>query len=136
MSETPFPIRIQRSSETPTGVWAFFEDIRDVDDLNPAEEQNEAWECIHIPSEETIGMLVIERLHSGSGFINRVAVNKSYRNCGVGTALLEAVSDEYEVLECRVHVDNDASQNLMESFGFTRDGLGRYDELINYKYTS
>lgn len=127
-------LTVQESSKSPTGVWAFFDEIRDVDDLNPAEEQNTAFECRH--TEDVVGMAVVDTFPSNHVTIDRIAVDKSYRRCGVGTTLLEHLADKYETLRCEVHKDNTPSQKMVESFGFNRDGMGRYDELIIYEYSA
>lgn len=123
-------LNVVESSKSPTGVWAFFEEIRDVDNLNPAEEEGKTWEC-HVDG-ELAGMIVVDTVPSYGAFINRVAVDPSYRRMGVASKLVQTVLNEYSRVQCRVHKDNKESQKLMESMGFNRDGMGRYDELIRY----
>lgn len=123
-------IQVVESSKSPDGVWAFFDQIRDVNDISASEEQGRAWEC-HVGG-ELAGMIVVDTVPSYGAFINRVAVDSSYRRMGVASSLVQKVLSEYSRVQCRVHKDNKESQKLMESMGFVRDGIGRYDELITY----
>lgn len=123
-------LKVEKSNKRSGGVWAFFDDIRDVNDLDPAEEQGEAWECYF--DGDLAGMIVVDTVPLNGVFINRVAVEKSYRRMGVASRLIEEILSKYSEVECRVHKDNRASQNLMESVGFSKDGMGRYEELIIY----
>ncbi len=115
---------------SPGSVWGFFDDIIDATNLNPAEEQNEAWEAVE--DGEVIGMAVVDTFPSDYTFISRIAVKEDYRREGVATHLLRTLNIHYGRLRCRVHVDNTASQGLVESFGFKQTGMGRYDELYLY----
>lgn len=123
---------IQKSEKSSDGVWAFFDKIRDVDNLNPAEEQNTAFECLHQGT--VIGMAVVDTFPQNHTTIDRIAVDKSYRQCGAGTALLSHLQNEYTSLRCEVHTDNIPSQKMVESAGFKQNGTGRYDELFIYTY--
>lgn len=124
---------VQESQKSPTGVWAFFDEIRDVNNLNPAEEENTAIECLH--QEDVVGMAVIDTFPRNHITIDRIAVDKSYRRCGVGTVLLEYISSEYGSPRCEVHTDNTPSQKMIEAFGFKRDGTSRYNRLVQYKHS-
>ncbi len=128
MSGLAFTTR--QSNRSPTGVWAFFDEVGDVTNLNPAEEQNEAWEAVE--NGEVVGMAVVDTFASDFAFVNRVAVKDEYRRCGVATHLLRTMRIRHGRLRCRVHRDNEASQALVEGFGFERTGTGRYDELYLY----
>lgn len=123
---------IQKSTKSSEEVWAFFDRITDVSNLNPAEEKNIAFECIY--QGETIGMAVVDTFPQNYVMIDRIAVNKSYRQCGVGTSLLSYISENYDMLKCEVNVDNSNSQQMVEKFGFEKIGLGRYGELARYEY--
>lgn len=101
-----------------------------MNDLGPAEEASEAWEATL--DGERVGMAVVDTFPSDYGFVCRVAVVKQYRRDGIAAALLSHLYREYGRLVCRVHTENEASQSLVESQGFVRTGLGRYEELIRY----
>lgn len=126
-------LTVHRSSKSPDGVWAFFESIRDVNNLNPAEEQGEAWECI--VDDNVAGMVVVDTFPRDHVHIDRIAVDKSFRNIGVGQKLVQTLTEKYNKLQCEIHVDNTASKALFESVGFEPVGSNRYDNLITYEYS-
>lgn len=103
----------------PDGVWQFFYDIRDVTNLNPAEEQEEPWEAT-IDSER-VGMAVVDTFPTDTAFVSRLAVKPAHREQGVGAAILQALIDEYGHISCRVHETNDAGEALVRSVGLVEE---------------
>lgn len=127
---TTSDVTVERSEKRPGQVWMFFEEIRDVTNLNPAEEKEEAWEA-RIDG-DVVGMAVVDTIPSTHAFVSRVAVVPDAREMGVGTALLEALQEEYGQLACRTRTDNDAGQALVESVGFTQVE-SRFHDLHRYE---
>lgn len=68
-------------------MWEFFYKISDVKNLEPHEEQGTGWKCIEKDTQKVIGMAVVDTL--STTFINRIAVDESYRRCGIAIELLE-----------------------------------------------
>lgn len=123
-------LTVQRSSLSAGQVWLFFDEIVDVNDLNPAEEKQEAWEAIL--EGERVGMAVVDTFPTNP-FVSRVAVKKQFRQTGVGTELLERIIQQHGSLACRVHVNNAAGQALVESVGFKQQDSCRFRKLHRYE---
>ena len=127
-SNTSPDIDVGQAWLSPNSVWCFFYEIDDVPNLNPAEEQEEAWEAL--VDGERVGMAVVDTL--GTPFVSRIAVTPDARRSGVATAIIDRLQDEYSRLRCRVHKENPAGIGLVESTGFHRKREGRYGELWWY----
>lgn len=104
--------------ETLDNPWRYFDQIDDVTNLDPGEEQGNRYEAVI--DGQRVGMAVVDTF--GTAFISRLVVDPEHRRQGVATALLEHLRDRYGTLRCRVHENNDASQALVEGFGFVRTG--------------
>lgn len=134
MSESPeaanSTIDVEQSSLSSGSVWQFFYEVVDVTNLDPAEEQQEAWEA-RIDGDR-VGMAIIDTFPS-TPFISRVAVKEEFREQGVATALLNQVHNEYGPIECRVHESNDAGEALVQSVGFEQTGESRFRRLDRYR---
>ncbi len=124
-------LTIELSDRRPISVWAYFDEIRDVPNLNPAEEQQTAWEA-RIPShDKPVGMAVVDTFPS-TVFVSRIAVLPETRQQGVGTALLDRLYDRYGELTCRVNEKNDAGKALVTAHEFT-EVESRFHELHRYE---
>ena len=115
------------------GVWQFFYNIRDVTNLNPAEEQEEPWEAT--VGGERAGMAVVDTFPSDTAFVSRLAVKAEYRERGVGGAILRELIDEYGHISCRVHENNDAGEALVRSVGLAEREC-RFRRLKRFEYPS
>lgn len=125
-------IVVSRSSKRAGGVWLFFDRVRDVTDLNPAEEQQEAWEATIGDDDEVVGMAVVDTIPSSHSFISRIAVVEDNRRSGVATALIKAIHDEHGDVACRVRTNNTAGQGLVETLGFEQVDC-RFHSLHRYE---
>lgn len=124
-------LTVERSDKRPNEVWIFFDQIRDVNNLNPAEEEETAWECY--VDGNLAGMAVVDdHFPSYGAYVSRIAVDESYRRIGVATKLMETILDQYSRVKCEVHKNNTPSLKLMESVGIEDVGMGRYDELVQF----
>lgn len=123
-------LTVERSGKRPGKVWLFFEEIRDVTNLNPAEEKQEAWEARR--DGDVVGMAVVDTMPTSHVFVSRLAVVPDAREMGVGTALLNTLQEEYSELACRTRKNNEAAQALIESVGFTRVE-SRFHDLYRYE---
>lgn len=130
---TPFPSVVQKSDISPEEAYSFFKRIQDVEEVQPTGENEVLWECRRTDIEMIVGLAIVNTA-TNSVFVNLIAVDESYRRCDVATAILDTIASEYNSLRCRVHQENTESQQLMESFGFTRSDIGRYPKLVEYKY--
>lgn len=128
-AETTGDVTVTRSSLSSGSVWSFFEEIRDVTNLSPAEEQQEAWEAKI--NGERVGMAVVDTIPTNP-LVSRVAVDPSYRQLGAASALLKRINRQHGRIRCRVREDNPPGHELVQSVGFTAVGKGRYGELMEY----
>lgn len=123
-------IQVEQTAPEDVSVWQYFYQIRDATELGPSEEQGEPW-CA-IVNGDLAGMAVVDTFGTEPYFIHRIAVDKSYRRCGVGTALLDAILSEYESVRCEVRTRNDASIGMLESAGFVRTGSHEVGDVYFY----
>lgn len=123
---------VTRSPLRPDGVWAFFERIVDVTDLNPAEEQAEAWDATDAHSDNRIGMAVVDKIPSPP-HVFRVATVPDRRREGVGSALLRKLIDQYGPVTCNVRRNNEASRSMLRALGFDESG-SRWPSLVACEY--
>ena len=117
----------------PDGVWAFFEGITDATDLNPAEEQAEAWEATDAHSDERIGMAVVDKIPNPP-HVFRVATIPDRRREGVGSALLDELIGQYGAITCNVRRSNEASRSMLRSLGFDESD-SRWPSIISCEYS-
>jgi|AntDeeMetagen681_2_1112603.scaffolds.fasta_scaffold01788_2 ribosomal protein S18 acetylase RimI-like enzyme len=129
---TPDPepeITVTKSRKQSGDVWLFFDRILDVTDLDPAEEQMEAWEA-KIDG-DVVGMAVVDTIPSEK-FIRRVAVKEDARQQGVASALLRRIKAIHGDVACRVHESNPAGHALVNANGFSKTE-SRFHELDRYE---
>lgn len=125
-------LEVGRSSLRPGRVWLFFDEIPDVNDLSPAEEQEEPWEAT--VDGERVGMAVVDTMPSDYVYVSRLAVKKSARQDGVGTAILRQLIDEYGHVTCHVHETNSAGEALVTAAGFEEVEETWFYRLDRYEY--
>lgn len=122
-------ITVKKSTRRPSDVWLFFDGIRDVNDLSPAEEQMEAWEAVI--DGKTVGMGVVNTMPNPS-FIRRVAVQEHVRESGIGSQLIECIKTIHSDVACRVHQSNCKGEALVTSTGFVATE-SRFHKLDRYE---
>lgn len=115
-TENEHELSIGRSSLRPGNVWLFFDEIPDVNDLSPAEEQEEPWEATI--DGDRIGMAVVDTMPSDHVYVSRLAVKESARENGVGTAILDRLVEEYGHVTCHVHETNSSGEAVVTAAGF------------------
>jgi ribosomal protein S18 acetylase RimI-like enzyme len=108
------------------------------------DESFEGWYLIHskrtlrkielvraaISSGKPVGLVMLETLEERAGYVYYIAVAKSNRKKGIGKVLLEDALRIFKSSGTRevfasVEKDNEASEVLFESEGFTRTSFGR-----------
>lgn len=125
-------LEVKPSSLRPGRVWLFFDGIPDVNDLSPAEEQEEPWEAT--VDGERVGMAVVDTMPSDHVYVSRLAVKESARKVGVGTAILRQLIDEYGNVTCHVHETNSAGEALVTTVGFKEVEETWFYRLDRYEY--
>lgn len=70
-----------------------------------------------------VGFRDIIRIYSPCHYVNLALVVEDFRDCGIGTELLDKTTDEFlyegdQYLALRTHTDNTRMQSVVESVGF------------------
>lgn len=124
-------VQVRKQSRASDRGWSFTSKVPDVTNLRPNEEESVMWEALC--DGELVGIIVVDTIPSVP-VIQRIAVRPSYRRSGIATALVESVLDDYDTVECNIEKSNTASQSLFSSVGFSEGEVGKYGDLITYRY--